>query len=62
MKNKKNPQNFQILFTFTIVSHELSYFLKHEAKGKMCYTENEVISMLEVLIDNILVEFGAHIF
>jgi len=30
----------------------------------MFYTDNEVISMLEVLIDNIhvLVEFGAHIF
>ena len=53
-------KTIQILFTFTVVSHELTYFLKHETKGKMCYTENEVISILEVLIDNILVEFGAH--
>ena len=28
----------------------------------MCYVENEFISMLEFLIDNIFVEFGGHNF
>ena len=36
-------------------------FVRHETKGKKCYTENEAISMLELLINNIFVEFGGHI-
>jgi hypothetical protein len=41
---------------FIDLGHELTYFVKH-TKGKKCYTQHEVISMLEFLIDNILVEY-----
>jgi hypothetical protein len=37
---------------------ELTYFVKHKRKGKKYYTENEVISILEVFIHNIYVQFG----
>jgi hypothetical protein len=47
---------------FIVLGHELTYFVKHETKGRKLYTENEVISMLEFLIDNILVEFGRYVF
>jgi len=40
--------------------YELTDFVKHETKGKKCYTEN-VKSMLENLIDSIFVEFARHI-
>ena len=34
-----------------------------ETKDKMCYTENEVISMLEFIMDNnIFILFGLHSF
>jgi hypothetical protein len=34
----------------------------YKKKGKKCYTENEVIGMLEFLIDSTFVDFGGHIF
>jgi hypothetical protein len=47
---------------FIVLCHELTLFVKHETKCKRCYTEDEVISMLEFVIGNIFVEFGGHIF
>ena len=38
------------------------YFLNSEQKGKTCYTEEQVISILECLIDNIFAEFGDRLF
>ena len=35
---------------FIVVVHGLTYFVKHEAKGRKCYAENEVVSMLELSI------------
>ena len=55
---KKDKRRHKVI----VLGHELSYFVKYKTKGKKCYTENEVISMLEFLIDNIFVEFGGHIF
>ena len=52
----------QNAFYFIVLGHELTYFVKHETKSKKCYTESEVITMLEFLIDNIFVEFWGHIF
>jgi hypothetical protein len=34
---------------FIVLGHKLTYFVKHETKGRKLYTENEVISMLEFL-------------
>jgi len=33
-----------------VFGHKLTYFVKHETKGKKCCTEDEVINMLEFLI------------
>jgi hypothetical protein len=38
------------------LSHELTDCWKYQTKGKKYYTENEVISELEFLIDNIFIE------
>ena len=45
-----------------VLRSELIYFVKHETKSNKRYTENEIISILEFLIDSISVEFGGHIF
>ena len=37
-------------------------FFKQNSKGKTCYSEEQVISMLEFLIDNIFVSFGGILF
>ena len=51
-----------LLTKMLVLRSELIYFVKHETKSNKRYTENEVISMLEFLIDSISVEFGGHIF
>ena len=45
-----------------VLGHELTYFVKHETKGIKGDAENEVISMLEFLIDDMFDEFRGHIF
>ena len=47
---------------FIVLCHELTLFVKHETKCKRCYTEDEVIGMLEFVVGNIFVEFGGHMF
>jgi hypothetical protein len=49
-------------YKFIVLGDEITFFLKHVTKRKTWYTENEVISMLEFLIDNIFVKFIGHIF
>ena len=43
------------------MGHDVIYFVKHETKGKRGYTENELFSKMEFLINNIY-EFVRHIF
>lgn len=45
-----------------VLSHVLTYIVKQETKGKMCYTEYEVTSMLEFPVYNLFVEFRGLIF
>ena len=49
-------------YKFIVLGDEITFFLKHVTKRKTWYTENEVISMLQFLIDNIFVKFIGHIF
>jgi len=56
LKNNKQHNKFIVL------GHESTYFVKHKTKGKTCYTEFEVINLLELFIGSIFVEFGGHIF
>jgi hypothetical protein len=43
------------------LGRDVTYFVKHETKGKRGHTENELVSMMEFLINNID-EFGRQIF
>jgi hypothetical protein len=41
-----------------VLGYNSTYFAKTIQKGQTCYSEEQVISMLEFLIDNIFVSFG----
>jgi hypothetical protein len=41
-----------------VLGYSSTYFSTKIQKGKTCYPEEQVISMLEFLIDNISVSFG----
>ena len=45
-----------------VLGHNSTYFSNKIQKGKTCYSEEQVISMLEFLIDNIFVSFGGTLF
>jgi hypothetical protein len=47
---------------FVVLSYNSTYFSNTIQKGKTCYSEDQVISMLEFLIDNICVSFGGALF
>ena len=45
-----------------MLGYTSTYFLNKIQKGKTCYFEEQVISMLEFLIDSIFVSFGGTLF
>ena len=47
---------------FVVLGYKFHIFFKQNSKGKTCYSEEQVISMLEFLIDNIFVSFGEALF
>ena len=47
---------------FVVLDYNSTYFSNKNQKGKTCYSEEQVISMLEFLIDNIFVSFGGTLF
>ena len=47
---------------FVVLGYNSTYFSNKIQKGKTCYSEEQVISMLEFLIDNIFVSFGGILF
>jgi hypothetical protein len=47
---------------FVVLGYNSTYFSNKIQKGKTCYSEEQVISMLEFLIDNIFVYFGGALF
>ena len=44
------------------IGYHSTYFSNKIQKGKACYSEEQVMSMLEFLIDNIFVSFGGTLF
>jgi hypothetical protein len=56
--NGRNSANLELLIDKT----SSIYLYKQIQKGKACYSEEQVISMLEFLIDNIFVSFGGTLF
>jgi uncharacterized UBP type Zn finger protein len=47
---------------FVVLGYNSTYFSNKIQKDKTCYSEEQVISMLEFLIDNISVSFGGILF
>ena len=47
---------------FVVLGYNSTYFSNKIQKDKTCYSEEQVISMLEFLIDNIFVSFGGTLF
>jgi hypothetical protein len=47
---------------FLVLGYNSTYFSNKIQKGKTCYSEKQVISMLEFLIDNIFFSFGGALF
>jgi hypothetical protein len=47
---------------FVVLGYNSTYFSNKIKKGKTCYSEEQVISMVEFLIDNIFVSFGGALF
>jgi hypothetical protein len=45
-----------------VLGYNSTYFSNKIQKGKACYSEEKLISMLEFLIDNIFVSFGGTLF
>jgi hypothetical protein len=45
-----------------VLGYNFTYFSSKIQKGKACYSQEQVISMLEFLIDNIFVSFGGILF
>ena len=43
---------------YVVLGYNSTYFSNKIQKGKTCYSKEQVISMLELLIDNIFVSFG----
>ena len=48
--------------TCVVLGYNSTYFSNKIQKGKTCYSEEQVISMLEFFIDNIFVSFGGALF
>ena len=47
---------------FVVLGYNSKYFSNKIQKGKICYSEEQVISMMEFIIDNIVVSFGGTLF
>jgi hypothetical protein len=48
--------------TFVVLGYNSTYFSNNIQKGKTCYSEEQVISMLDFFIDSIFVSFGGALF
>ena len=55
--NAFQHKNDSIRYKFITLGYHTAYFVNSEQKGKTCYSEEQVTSLLEFLIDNIFVEF-----
>jgi len=49
-------------YNFLVVKNNTAYFVNDDTDVKQKYTEDDIISMLNFLIDNIFVEFGGIVF
>lgn len=54
--------NGGIHYKFITLEYHTTWFVKSEHTNKICYTEEQIISMLLFLLNNIFVEFGGVFF
>jgi hypothetical protein len=47
---------------FVVLGYNSAYFSNKIQKGKTCYSEEQVISMLEFIIDNLLIDKRSSIY
>ena len=62
IRNSFISKNGKRRYNFIVVKNDTAYFAKEHTDAKHIYTEEDIISMLNFLIDNIFVEFGGIIF
>ena len=49
-------------YKYLVLGHEESYFVKEHSDSKHKYSEDDIIKMLELLVDNIFVVFAGKVF
>ena len=49
-------------YTYLVLGHEETYFVKEHSDSKSKYSEDDIIKMLEFLVDNIFVVFAGKVF
>ena len=59
---RRKAKNLLTLFSLRSILKSVSVFSNTIQKGKTCYSEEQVISMLEFFIDNIFISFEGALF
>ena len=49
-------------YTYLVLGHEETYFVREHSDSKNKYSEDDIIKMLEFLVDNIFVVFAGKVF
>ena len=55
-------KNGQSRYKYLVIGRDRSYFVKHHSDSTKTFSETDIISMVEFLIDNIFVMFGGRVF
>ena len=55
-------KNVNRRYTYLVLGHEETYFVKEHSDSKNKYSEDDIIKMLEFLVDNIFVVFAGKVF
>ena len=55
-------KNGNRIYKYSVLGHEETYFVKEHSDSKSKYSEDDIIKMLEILVDNIFVIFAGKVF
>jgi hypothetical protein len=55
-------KNGQSRYKYLVIGRDRSYFVKHHSDSTKTFSETDIISMVELLIDNIFAMFGGRVF
>ena len=62
IQNAFNFKNGNRTYTYLILGHEKSHFVKEQSDSKHKYSEDDIMKMLEFLVDNIFAGFAGNVF